>query len=155
MLTMSSEGLVHIFDARNPQAGLSTRLNLQVGDGQWNCCNSGQFAVAAESGQILLMDARNLAAPLLAFPGHEKQASALDFSEKHVLASCGFDGLVKVWDCLSGKQLAQQNAKSGRLFSLACYQDNRKILTCGNEKGELYVWDLEENAVLAERLSRE
>lgn len=110
---------------------------------------------------------RNASAPVFEFQAHEKACSSLSFSPHmpNMMATCSVDEYVKIWDIahnggtepklISYKKLSMVNKLSsyfimqGELFSVSFYKDIPWVLAAGGSKGEVAVWDTEENEILA------
>jgi periodic tryptophan protein 1 len=82
-----------------------------------------------------------------------------------MMATASVDETVKIWDilnsdenggpkCIAGKKLAM-----GEIFTLSYYKDIPWVLAAGGSKGELAIWDSEENETIAKhfggRLNKE
>ena len=77
-----------------------------------------------------------------------------------MLVSVGTDKLCKVWDITasSGKSSGQfeplcvkeRDMKQGDLFTVQMYADIPWVLACGGQKGELAIWDTEEDSTIVE-----
>lgn len=64
------------------------------------------------------------------------------------MATCSTDEYVKLWDIASeGKPtlVGYKKMTMGELFSLSFYKDIPWVLAAGGSKGEIAVWDTEEN----------
>jgi len=64
------------------------------------------------------------------------------------MATCSTDEYVKLWDIASeGKPtlIGHKKMAMGELFSLSFYKDIPWVLAAGGSKGEIAVWDTEEN----------
>lgn len=65
-----------------------------------------------------------------------------------MMATCSLDEYVKVWDLASTGQpklVGYRKMVMGELFSLSYYKDIPWVLAAGGSKGEIAVWDTEEN----------
>lgn len=65
----------------------------------------------------------------------------------NIVATCSADQTVKVWD-FSAEQprlIFEKDMHVGELFTVDFYEEDPYILACGGTKGELAIWDLEEN----------
>lgn len=64
------------------------------------------------------------------------------------MATCSLDEYVKIWDIASEgkpKLIGYRKMAMGELFSLSFYKDIPWVLAAGGSKGEIAVWDIEEN----------
>ena len=72
-----------------------------------------------------------------------------------MLATVGTDKLCKIWDISATNSsdgstyapalISQRDMKQGDLFSIQMYADIPWVLACGGQKGELAIWDTEED----------
>ncbi len=58
------------------------------------------------------------------------------------LAVNGLDGVICVWDVLTGRRLATLDGQSGMVWQLA-YHPNGKILAAASDDGKVRLWDIE------------
>ncbi len=79
------------------------------------------------------------------FKGHRGQVEAVAFSPKgNRLASAGRDGIVKVWDAMTGKEfltLKWQKSRDWSTSSLAFSPEGRR-LACASSAGLIQIWDV-------------
>ena len=64
------------------------------------------------------------------------------------MATCSLDEYVKIWDISNQPQpklIGYRKMAMGELFSLSFYKDIPWVLAAGGSKGEIAVWDIEEN----------
>jgi WD40 repeat protein/serine/threonine protein kinase len=74
--------------------------------------------------------------------GHADTPDALSYStDGKLLASCGKDGGLRLWDASRGHLLAVLQGHKGRAWSLALSADGKTIAT-GDEDGRLLLWDV-------------
>lgn len=116
----------------------------------WDPFNPTCFAASAESGEVLVFDARGGAggAPLLRLGAHAKAASAVAYSPgvRGLLATASVDKRVKVWgwDAAAGgdpQALAGEDLKVGAIFGAGFSRDAPTVLAAGGAKGAVAVWD--------------
>ena len=72
-----------------------------------------------------------------------------------MLATVGTDKLCKIWDIsnteagkLVPKCVAKRDLEQGQLFSVQFYEDIPFVLAAGGQKGELAIWDTEEDKTI-------
>ena len=72
-----------------------------------------------------------------------------------MLATVGTDKLCKIWDIsnteagkLVPKCIAKRDLEQGQLFSVQFYEDIPFVLAAGGQKGELAIWDTEEDKTI-------
>lgn len=71
--------------------------------------------------------------------------NAIAFSvSRHLLASAGEDGDIKIWDIKSGKELRRINGSGHSIIDLR-FQDNDSLLIAADKKSNLQHWSVSEN----------
>ena len=71
-------------------------------------------------------------------------------------ATCSLDEYVKIWDIAAPekpKLVSYKKLASGELFSLSFYKDIPWVLAAGGSKGEVAVWDTEENEAISKHFA--
>ena len=119
------------------------------------------FVVTTESGIVLGYDTRKPDAPVFEFQAHEKACSSISFSPHipNMMATCSTDEYVKVWDIANNEGTEpklisyKKMSTMGELFTLSYYKDIPWVLAAGGSKGEIAVWDTEENETIAKHFS--
>ncbi|HLL03000.1 MAG TPA: pentapeptide repeat-containing protein [Myxococcaceae bacterium] len=64
-------------------------------------------------------------------------------AEGRRLASCGYDGTVRVWDVETGREQAQLRGHHGGVMSVAWDAEGRRLASCGND-GTVRLWGSED-----------
>ncbi len=66
----------------------------------------------------------------------------------NLVATSSADSTVKIWDFSpqNPQLIFEKEMRAGELFTLDFYEEDPYVLACGGTKGELAIWDLEENA---------
>jgi WD40 repeat protein len=84
-----------------------------------------------------------IAHPRLSLPAHKDGVHAVAFSpDGKLLASCGGDPKVQIWDMLSGKLLATFKKHNNDVSCLAFSPDGKNLASGSYLGGELVVWDM-------------
>jgi periodic tryptophan protein 1 len=116
--------------------------------------------ITTESGVVLGFDTRNTEAPVFEFKAHEKACSSVSFSPHipNMMATCSVDEYIKIWDIAHNggtepKLIGNKKTNMGELFTLSYYKDIPWVLAAGGSKGELAVWDTEENENLSKHFT--
>lgn len=106
---------------------------------------------ATEDGTLMAWDVRSPSAPLWKLKAHAKTCSSFAFSPlaSGLLATCGMDKTVKLWDYSSAadaapRQLGEKAMSVGKLFTVSFYPSSPFLLATGGDKGLLALWDLHE-----------
>lgn len=109
---------------------------------------------------MLGYDIRNATAPIFEFSAHSKACSSVSFSPHipNMMATCSTDEYIKIWDIAHNngtepKLIGHKKTTMGELFSLSFYKDIPWVLAAGGSKGEVAVWDTEENEGIAKHFS--
>ena len=103
-------------------------------------------AAGSTHGEIWFWKSSGSAAPTMKIPthstdGHGDSVSSLAFLRSgKILASCGRDGTVRLWDARSGAELAKTLPVGGSLNDLALSEDETNIAAAGRD-GYLRVWE--------------
>lgn len=160
LLTGGYDRLLNLVDVRERPLGEKAtkfRLKKELKDletGSWHPTMEHNFVISTESGIVVGYDIRKPDAPIFEFQAHEKACSNLSFSPHipNMMATCSTDEYVKVWDIAHAGQpklVSYKKMAMGELFSLAFYKDIPWVLAAGGSKGEIAVWDTEENETIA------
>lgn len=158
LLTGGYDRVVNVCDIRERPVGanaLKYRLKKEVKDlesGQWHPFSEHNFVITTESGVVIGYDIRNPDSPVFEFKAHEKACSSVSFSPHipNMMATCSTDEYIKIWDIAANngvepKLIGNKKTKMGELFTLSYYKDIPWVIAAGGSKGELAVWDTEEN----------
>ena len=116
------------------------------------------FVISTESGTVQGYDTRKANETIFEIQAHEQACSNVSFSP-HIaplMATCSTDQYVKIWDISNTAQptlVAYKKLNMGELFTLQFYKDIPWVLAAGGSKGELAVWDIEENETIAKHFA--
>ena len=74
------------------------------------------------------------------------------------MATCSTDEYIKIWDIAHNngtepKLIGAKKTTMGELFTLSFYKDIPWVLAAGGSKGEVAVWDIEENENVAKHFT--
>jgi len=161
LLTGGYDGKLNVLDVRTPTANLATLLpnNMykDIESAQWHPHSEHNFVVTTESGHMVGFDTRRLEKPVFNVQAHRKACSSAAFSPHipNMLVTVGTDKLCKVWDITANAAadgsscipacIGERDMKQGDLFSVQMYSDIPWLLAAGGQKGELAIWDTEED----------
>lgn len=161
--TASYDRTVCVIDARKPKPKvMRSRLPADAEDVQWDPHNTWGLVACAEGGTVAGFDMRKPDRPAWAAVAHKDACHAVSFAPllPGVLATAGADKKVKVWDTTrieapggsasSGApgrplQIGEKEMGAGQLFTCSFLPHAPMILACGGSKGELALWDIEED----------
>jgi len=111
--------------------------------------------VTTESGIVYGFDTRQFSKPVFELIAHKKACSNAAFSPHlpTMLATVGTDHMCKIWDIantnesgtLEPKCILAKDMKQAELFAVQFYEDIPWVLATGGSKGELAIWDTEED----------
>ena len=94
------------------------------------------------------------------FSAHTKACSSLSFSPHipNLMATCSTDEYIKIWDIAHNngtepKLIGAKKTTMGELFTLSFYKDIPWVLAAGGSKGEVAVWDIEENDTISKHFT--
>ena len=154
MATASFDKKVCLRDVRDSKMELSRAMKADVESLTWHPHDTCYLSVAAEDGTLETHDVRCFSGtPVASFKAHDKAVSAVTCSQtvKNMVVTASADQKLKVWDYskIEGqmpKLVAEKNPGMGELYCCNFYRDSPWFIAAGGSKGELYVWDLEENA---------
>ncbi len=154
MATASFDHKLCVRDVRDSKMELTRDMKADVETITWHPHDTYLLSVASEDGTVETHDVRSFAGtPLVSFKAHDKAVSALTCSTgvKGMVVTASADQKIKVWDYTkiegqAPKLVAEKNPGMGELYCCHFYRDSPWFIAAGGSKGELYVWDLEENA---------
>ena len=93
---------------------------------------------------------RDAAEPFRTLVGHTAIASGFDFSpDQKTMASCSWDGHVKVWDVLTGMLIGKMDEHQGRVYSVK-YDPLNRFVASGGADGRIILWNPLNNEKVAE-----
>lgn len=154
MATAAFDKKLCLNDVRDSKLALSRDMKADVESIVWHPHDTHLLSVSAEDGTVETHDVRCLnSAPLCSFKAHDKAVSSISFSYKikDMAVTASPDQKIKVWDYSQitnqmPKMVVEREPGMGELYCCNFYRDLPWFIAAGGSKGELYVWDLEENA---------
>ena len=105
-----------------------------------------RFATASDDCTMYLWSTAALTSgnnkPMARLTGHQKQINHVAFSPSgDLLASCGFDGHVKLWRGSDGKFLRTLRGHVAAVYQCAFSSDGRLLVSCSRDS-TVKVWDM-------------
>jgi WD40 repeat protein len=146
---LASSSLTGAMQVWEPNSGTAPRFIGKLPDyalGLAWSLDDTTLAVGSTRGEIWLWNAAGGAEPSLKMPrdaiqGHGDGVASLAFLPGgKLLASCGRDGTLRLWDVRSGAALARTLQVGGALDDLALSEDGSKIVAAGSD-GYLRIWE--------------
>jgi len=160
LATGAMDRTIKIFDVRQSDEAFTGKLDSDIECLTWDPHSPCNFVVGMEDGTIKGFDARKLSTPLYYLRAHSKNTTAVMVSPANsgMLATASHDGYVRIWDLNTMndgqlKLIAEKHMKSGKLNCGSFYEDLPSTLACGNNKGELVIWDVTENKAIVDHFS--
>ncbi len=119
---------------------------LRIGKGNLNDIkftpDGNRVAVATDIG-IWIYDAHTRR-ELALLTGHTARVTAIDFpADGSFLASCSFDGTVRLWNIDTGEQTAVFTGHRGSIESIAVSPDGKTVVSGGTYDTTIILWDVE------------
>eukprot|EP00455_Lapot_gusevi_P039893 TRINITY_DN448_c0_g1_i2.p1 TRINITY_DN448_c0_g1~~TRINITY_DN448_c0_g1_i2.p1 ORF type:complete len:524 (+),score=178.02 TRINITY_DN448_c0_g1_i2:177-1574(+) len=156
LLSAGYDRVAYLTDTRDPNPAHSRAypLDADVENVCWNPHNPAIFAVSTESGNVMLLDARNNKDRVAMFQAHSKATTSLSFNQTipHLLATASLDQSIKLWDISERPTLvAEKKAAVGSLFSVSFYRDSPFLLAAGGSQGLVAMWDILEDSGIRQR----
>ena len=156
LLTGGYDGKLNVVDVRDKETSLTYQLDksisLDIESANWHPQSQHDFVVTTESGHLYGFDTRKFTEPVFTVKAHKKACSNASFSPHitNMLVTVGTDAKCKIWDIanvVDGKPecIQSKDMKQGELFSVQMYKDIPWVLATGGSKGELAIWDIEED----------
>jgi len=146
LLSCSLDGTVRLWDMNDPS---QTPRNLTTGpwgaggfyslalspDGRW-------LAAGTHDGDILLWEVSQLQSEPHVLQGHTAIVTHLSFNNESALASCSFDGTVRVWypEQMTYKPVLVE--QSDIRIHTVCFTPDGAGVVWGNDKGEVKLYNL-------------
>lgn len=127
---------IRIYDAPalrlRAQVPAHPRLMVLSRDAKWIACEESQ-------GRIRLINARD--GSIRPAGMEHQQVAQLQFAaDSRQLASAGHDGVLRIWDVPSGREILRLNSSAGALLSVAWAPDGTRIFG-GSLSGFISAWD--------------
>lgn len=154
-LSGSYDSKINIVDVRSQKGSQVYKLDKGAKDIEsaiWHPKMEQNFVVSTESGQVFGYDTRMPKDPIFRLDAHKKACSSVSFSPhiNNMMATVSVDQVVKVWDInvAAGEQpklISKKKPDQGELFSVRFYEDIPWVLAAGGSKGQLCIWDTEED----------
>ena len=158
LVTGSFDKTIKIFDTRINKSVFTYKVNSDIECIDWSMKDKFKLLFSFEDGRIQLFDLQKFAA-IASFKAHKKEATSVAFSpqKESLFSTCGRDGRVKIYD--SNKIVSEDNGDTvpnlimekfikksvGELFTVKFAEDCDNTIAVGGSKGELFIWQLEEN----------
>jgi WD40 repeat protein/transcriptional regulator with XRE-family HTH domain len=146
-----SDGIVRVWNIQTGEVFRMLRDHThRVWDVSW-CPDGRKIASGSEDGTVRVWNVGNYETAIV-LQGHAYWISAVSWawvdssknSEVTLLASCSFDGSIRLWDVHKSTCLkVLQHVTNHVLLTLSFTPDNRQLAS-GSDEGSIYLWDLEE-----------
>jgi len=154
VLSGSFDKTLQIFDVRAPTPTLKANLHCDIESALWDPIDPQYVIYSTEDGGLAQLDARKFTEqPMFSIQAHQKTTSSVSMSPhiKGMLATTSIDGTIKIWDTNTISEgmpalVAEKQAKAGKLYCGAFYEDSPWLFSCGSSIGEIVVWDTREQA---------
>jgi periodic tryptophan protein 1 len=163
LITGSYDKTIKLFDVRCESSATTLETNAEIECLDWSGLNKYLFLSSYDNGRIDLYDIRKFET-VVSYQAHKKAATSVSFSNKQefLFSSVSLDSHVKVWDSrypkASGDSVVPElicekfvKKTTGELFCAKFSDDTDYTLAVGGSKGELFIWQLEENPVFCSK----
>ncbi|RYG57402.1 WD40 repeat domain-containing protein [archaeon] len=155
LATASYDRTLSTLDAREGSASRVGRYALPA-DPEcmlWNMHSPAQLIASTEDGSVTAYDVRSPDRPLWTVKAHTGAASGVSLSSlaPGMMATCGIDKCVKVWDIASPSGtapvcIASKGMSIGQIFTVSFFAQSPFLLAAGGSKGMVAVWDVASDA---------
>lgn len=158
LLTGGFDHRLFCFDVRKgSDSALKFKVKGDIESCVWHPTSEHHFVTSLEDGSVLGYDLRKDSKPIFSVQAHQKACTSVTISLgiPNLLATASQDGSVKLWDLKNGepKLISMKDMKVGELFTCQFYQDNPWVIACGGAKGEIGIWDTEEDKLIKNHFS--
>jgi periodic tryptophan protein 1 len=164
LLSGSFDNTIKLYDIREKSSSMTIPITSSLESIDWNPINKYKFLSSFENGMVECYDIRNLS-NMLNFSASKKAITNISYShqKEDLFTTVGLDGFVKVWDGQNTKSFSNNiiepnlicekyiKKTNGELFCAKFAPDLNFTLSIGGSKGELFIWELEENKQFCER----
>ena len=160
LATGAFDSTVQIVDARQAGAdAIRAPMKADVEDIAWDPHAPTKLVASAEDGSLRCFDVRKPSKALFHVDAHQGPASSVSFSlhVRGLLASCGVDKCVKLWDTEamaqgSGTALVMEKEMAvGELFACGFHAQAPGLLAAAGSKGIPALWELADEDLISRR----
>ncbi|XP_075166889.1 PWP1 homolog no child left behind [Haematobia irritans] len=142
ILTGSADGVVRLFDCRDPEFVNASFIKWQTpGEVEkvlWNSSDANYFMVGSNDGSLHYADKRQAKKLLWSFKAHEEEISGICFNSqvKNLLVTTSTEGYLKIWNFNTSeiKPVYSHDFKMGRLQCMKQCPEDPFTLAFGGEK---------------------
>ncbi|XP_037949375.1 periodic tryptophan protein 1 homolog [Teleopsis dalmanni] len=142
LLTGCADGLVRIFDCRDPEiintSFIKWKINGEVEKVLWHPTETHNFIIGTNDGSLHYADKRRPDSFLWSLKAHEEEISGVCFNAQkpNLLTTSSTDGVLKVWNFSTSKidEVHSHDFEMGRLQCMKQCPEDPYTLALGGEK---------------------
>eukprot|EP00049_Salpingoeca_infusionum_P013030 m.242834 g.242834 ORF g.242834 m.242834 type:complete len:639 (+) comp15337_c1_seq15:121-2037(+) len=158
LMTGGHDGLVCVFDTKNPDAVAQWQLDSDIECLEWCPWDPESFLAGTSNGFIYQCDVKAPGETMFKLKAHDSATTAMSCSPSinGLLVSGSTDHIIKIWDIqgASPRMVSSQDPSLGPVYTIRFCPDFGAVIACGGHVGGLKIVNLFESGKLRRHFSK-